>query len=346
MSEPAFADPIWGVRLQVLWICFTVFYSAAGHYDPERVISSWMILVAGILLLAVFAHIIVSSDLERVRRMLLVVLAASLFVVNLAVQTFQDYLAAAFASLFAFMLAILLWRSRRDAAFKYLEYSCFTSMSLAVVGGVFGLLATISLKQLIVMKYLSSGLYVYAPMQTATMCGFSVGTLLGGRILSNRTAGYIRVPPLAPWTLFLRTCLLCGTSGVIIAIANRARVAHWIGGLARGSLFAVCYSACFIVPSALYLTRVHRSCKVSPLVSLRTSLFLVLLGLGASLPASILVSRATRSGAYAYRWTVVEGPTGVVIGISVAVGFVCVNRLTNTIMAVPTRGAAHGPSGP
>jgi hypothetical protein len=341
MRSPRFSDSLWGVRLQTLWIFFAVLYSAAGSLAPRRVVSSWMILLAGVLLLAVFAHVIVSADLDRIRRLLLVTLGASLLVVSIAVHSFRDYIAGAFAGLFALMLGVLLWRSRIDEPFRRLQYTCFASMSLAVVAAACGLLATLGLKESILLGWVSPEFYVYAPMQTATMCGFSVGALLGGRILSNRITGYISLPPAKMRIVFLQACLMSIISGVVISFANRARVVRWIGGVTRGSVFAACYSLCFILPIALYLAILHKKSRDRPLFSMRHSSFLVLIAVCGSVPADMVVSLAGHSGTFVRRWISAEGPTGFVVGLGIGAGFFCVNRLSNTIMAVRPKGNAN-----
>jgi hypothetical protein len=333
IKEPPLADSLWGIRLQTIWIFFTVFYSWLGAIVPKRVVSSWMILTAGILLLAVFAHVIVNSDVDRIRRTLLVVLAASLFVANIATNSFKDYVAAGFAVLFAFMLAAQLWRSRIDDSLKRLQYLCFVSMSLAVVGGLAGLLATLLLKRLILLGLVSREFYIFAPMETATMCGFSVGMLMGGRILSNRTVGYTTIPPLRRSTALWGAFVLSGASGLVLVFANEARAAHWIGRTTKAAIFASAYELCFISPMVFYLTNLHKKSGDAPLFSWRVFWTLVLVGFGASMPASSLLSWAARPPAVVHRWIGTEALTGIAIGLGVAAGFFCVNRLSNNVMA-------------
>lgn len=333
MKEPPLSDSLWGVRLQTLWVFFTVFYSWLGAIAPKRVVSSWMILTAGILLLAVFAHVIVNSDVDRIRRTLLVVLAASLFVANIATNSFKDYLAAAFAGLFAFMLAAQLWRSRIDDSFKRLQYLCFVSMSLAVVGGLVGLAVTLLLKRFILQGWVNREFYIFAPMQTATMCGFSVGTLLGGRILSNRTVHYIAIPPLRRLRALWGAFILSGASGLVLVFANQARVGQWIGRTPKAAIFASAYELCFIGPMALYLTNVHKKSGDAPLFSWRGFWTLVLIGFSASMPAASLVNWAAHPRAFVHRWIGAEALTGIATGLAVAAGFFCVNRLSNSVMA-------------
>jgi hypothetical protein len=333
MNDPAFSDPLWGTRLQTLWLFFTILYSEAGSLAPRRVVSSWMILVAGILLLAVFAHVIVSSDLERIRRMLLVVLAASLFVANTALNSFKDKMAASFASLFAVMLASLLWRSCIDNRFKGLQYAFFVSMSLAVVGGFLGLLATLGLKTLIAVGWVSRGFYIYAPMETATMCAFSIGILLGGRILSNRIAGYVPIPPIGTRAFFVRSAILSAASGLTLALTNRVRIAQWVGSIYRGGLFAGLYVACFVLPIGFCLVYVHRKSRTASLFSWRVFSLLLLIGLTASILANALVSAAAHSENLMNRWVGAEALTGLIVGSAIGIGFLCVNRLSDTVMA-------------
>lgn len=180
---------------------------------------------------------------------------------------------------------------------------------------------------------MNRGFYIFAPMQTATMCGFSVGTLLGGRILSNRTWGYITILPLKRLRAVGGACLMSGASGLILVFANKARVAQWIGQIPGAAIFAVAYELCFICPLTLYLLNVHKKSGVAPLFSWRAFWTLVSIGLAASIPAAVIVRWATHTPTLLDRWVGAEALAGIATGLGVATGFFCVNRLSDSVMA-------------
>lgn len=340
LSRPKFGDPQWGTRLQMLWIAFTAIYSWAGDRYPIIITSSSLMLAAGTLLLAVLAHIIASADQDRVKRTLLVAFTASLFLVNTSVHTFKDHLAALFAGLFACMLGGLLWGRSTDALLKRFQYLAFVSMSLALIPAATGLGATLALKRFLGKNDLMRQ-YVFAPQGTAALCGLAIGLILGGRILSNRTAGYNSLEPKGSLRITLETLLLCIGIALAIGISNDQRVRAVFGSSVRGWLGAYSYAVILVLPAALYLAYLHRSSTTSQLFSFHSSMILCLLGwTGGALNAINLAALSNDFRSFVIRICVTEAVPAAIFGAAMGLAFYIVNRVSDLVMAT-----AYEPAG-
>lgn len=141
-----FYDPVWSSRLQILWVLFTGAYLIIGALTEARVVSSILAVIGGVLITAVFAHVLLEDQLERLQSLLLIAMAACLFLAHESAKTFSDYLATIFASIFALMVMRLLWAAESTQRLQLLKYRYFCTMSLVLISATFGLLVILDIQ--------------------------------------------------------------------------------------------------------------------------------------------------------------------------------------------------------
>lgn len=200
-----FIDAIWSVRLQMLWIVFAAVYTLGGHLYPKILLSSILIVFAGLLLLSILAHTLVMDDRTRARGLLLVALTASFFIIDVSIRLFRDYLACMFAFLFAYMMAELLWTSYEHMSIKRKrrEYTYFVVVSGILTAAIVEFPINLLLKYVLSHSGTLDGHYVFGQMGTGTLVALTYGLVLGGRLLPDsipykdlvcsRTALYILI---------------------------------------------------------------------------------------------------------------------------------------------------------
>ena len=292
-------------------------------------------LPAGLLLLGFFAHAIVTSDPEKNRRTNIIALTATLLIVNTTIESFGDYLATAFAAVFALMVSRLIWGFSDPRARAIFQYFCFVSMGYALFASALGFPLTIAVRQVVRAFDLPNSWYLLAPQGTLALCGFAVGAVMGGRILSGRTQDYVAMAPHSVLT-GTRDCLIA-TSVVSVSVVT----VNWSSRLSRIEQDAVIlvamvfvYCLILILPQVAYLAYQHARRSDQPLCGSREILATSVLGVASAvLNTFLLRAFLPSSGSAITHFGAVEAPIGLTWGIATGLAFWCVNRLSGSVMA-------------
>lgn len=152
-SNRALGHPVWGRRIQVLWIVFAMLYQGVADASKvypifqERIWSTVLILLAGCLVAAMFLHSLRMPWGDESRGVLLVALAACTYSIGSAVKL-GDYLAAAFAGVWSLLVAVLAWSRRPADGPSETTLRIFLLFVAAIPAGVVGLVATLGVQHL------------------------------------------------------------------------------------------------------------------------------------------------------------------------------------------------------
>jgi hypothetical protein len=177
------SHPIWESRLQVLWILLSAAYAIFGKSDPRRAVSSILVVIAGFLLIALFAHVMFAREAHEAKAALLVAFASSVFLATTSYVDFKDPLASGFAISFSLMCGSLLCLELSGRASQQLRYRYFTAIIFTLMAGAVGYPLTL-LQKLILNRTIGlDGVYVAGAQGVASLACFGIGMVVGPRIL-------------------------------------------------------------------------------------------------------------------------------------------------------------------
>ena len=108
--------------------------------------------------------------------------AATIFIINESIKTFQDYLAAIFGILFSLMFIRLIWSATNIRKTYLLRYRYFCTLSLCIISSIILFILTLLL-QGIQSNFLQKEYLIYAPLGTGAVSALCIGYIISGRIL-------------------------------------------------------------------------------------------------------------------------------------------------------------------
>lgn len=243
------SDEIWQARLQVLWIILAAVYVAVGKVYPRRSLSSLLILLAGFLLVALLAHVLVKKDARKLRGVLLVAFGSSIFLVSNSYSPFSDMLAAVFAVIFSIMTGSLLVLRLDGKVSQRLRYHYFVSMVLTLVGGTLGFVVTLAVKYLLDLTVGRNGYYIIGAQGLASVACFATGLIAGPAALPSTlpyNSGWRRIEPI----LFSLALL----PAVVLVSIYRKPLTVFFGTILRSSIF-VAVQGIVAVAVSIFLIR-------------------------------------------------------------------------------------------
>lgn len=264
-SRTFFTDSAWDSRLQLLAIIYAAAhgvaeYATRGSRSPFGLpLSTLLILLWAVLILAILLYTIPLTDASRTRRILIVAFGATFFAANRSLS-FGDRTGCVAALLWAGTLLKLLWNCREpdDDKQRYLRYTTFIALLSATLITAIHVIPTRLVRMLPDMYWTAGSVSVGA------FVGIAFGLLVGIALLDAPDLQIPRLPTLSLAQMGKRlalTLVLFVALGTVLAQPALARRWHVSTAQAYGIAAIVCVSKAMLLvgPLLLYLLVRYRS---------------------------------------------------------------------------------------
>jgi len=265
-----YTRPIWNYRLQLLWVAFTALYISVGTFYIDQWVSSLMVTMGAILILALVAHILPSKDISSVRPTLLLAFASCLFLTQESLNVYEDELAAAFSAIIGVCCALLAWIEHEQAS-KILRRMVFSVLILLVATSISQLLATLIIKSMISHQVVREEVYIIAPHSLGVAAGAMLGFSYGSYLVKNSPHNLVLWRTILSFVVFF---ILATITGYLF---NDKRIAlissEIVVGVAYTAVYTFLYLIIVLKFVAIYITnnnstRIKIPCLVDFLVFL------------------------------------------------------------------------------
>lgn len=317
-----------------MWIVYTAVYIFIGRLNKDILVSSISILFGGILVFAVFAHILIESDHQRARSTLLVALAASIFFMKESIDVYNDYLAAVFSLIFGIQFLVLILVDQ-GVCRSFLKYKFFSTMSLVLVASSFLLPVTIYIKYIIEKLGLPQGYYLAGPIGTGAFAGLAIGGVVGVRLLPRHLPdikiAIIRKRPI----LFLEASVYAFLTAYLAYVFNYHRFICLFHAQYISLLVSLLYTITMIFVPCIAYRDILKS--QYPVDSIRSFTKIFLACFSAALLNTLIVDVSAyftshQSYSYISRFIHVEAPIFITLAVSLIVWQILIRKICRSIV--------------
>ena len=141
-----FSDEIWLLRIQLLWIMYTLVYIFFGVYYHNAAISSLLITIGAALITMLMLHNFIEDNTNKITNTLYIALVSWAFLIEKSISDHKDYIGGVFAIVFSSLVGWILWMRQDNPKKRHLQYTIFIVMLTAVICSLVQLIVNVSIK--------------------------------------------------------------------------------------------------------------------------------------------------------------------------------------------------------